>query len=192
MSRTPVTLRIAAAQDAPFLGELWGDLVRRGEFSARLADLEKVICPAETAPEQRLLIAEYDGSPAGAVLLLVTTLSPVNLEPVVLSFAPTVLERFRRRGIGRALMEAAVGFAEEIGVFTLATAATSGSRDGNRFMARIGYTSHAVLRVASTHLVRAKLSAQMPISQRTAAGQRSLGQVLAARRSIRRSQGQRR
>ncbi|CAN5126493.1 MAG: N-acetyltransferase family protein [Nocardioides sp.] len=187
MSRTPVTLRIAVAEDAPFLGELWGDLVRRGEFGDRMADLEQVICSTDGS-DQRLLIAEYDGSPAGAVLLRRTTLSPINLEPVVLSFAPTVLEDFRRRGIGRALMEAAVAFAEEVGVSTLATAAISGSRDGNRFMARIGFTSQAVVRVASTHLVRAKLNAQMPISQRTSVGQRSLGQVLAARRSMRRSQ----
>lgn len=188
MSRTPVTLRCATSADAPFISDLWGDLVRRADAGDQAADIEQVIATAEASPEQRLVIAEYDGVPAGAVLLRLTTLSPVNLEPVVLSFAPTVVEEFRRRGLGRALMEAAVGFAEELGVTTLATAAISASRDGNRFMARIGFTSQAVLRVANAHVVRAKLSAQVPASQRTAAGQRSLGQVLAARRSIRRSQ----
>ena len=36
------------------------------------------------------------------------------------------------------------------------------SRDGNRFLARLALASHAVLRIAPTHAVRAKLSAQRP------------------------------
>lgn len=188
MSRTPVTLRCATVGDAQFLAELWGDLLRRAESEDQLCDLEFVITSAESNPEQRLVIAEYDGQPAGAVLLRLTTVSPVNLEPAILSFAPTVSEVFRRRGLGHALMEAAVNFAEELGVSTLGTAAASNSRDGNRFMARLAFSPQAMLRVAPVNAVRARLTAQLPASQRHGVGQRSLGQVLAARRSIRRSQ----
>jgi hypothetical protein len=68
----------------------------------------------------------------------------------------------------------------------VATAAASGSRDANRFMARLSLGPQAVLRIATTHAVRAKLTAQRPPVQR--AGGRQLTQVLAARRSMRRSQ----
>ena len=122
---------------------------------------------------------------AGAVHLRCTTMSPINLEPLVQAISPHVFPQFRRRGVGRALMEAAVSYAEELGIGYVATAATSGSRDANRFMARLALGPQAVLRVAATPLVRAKLTAQRPAV--TGSGGRPLTQVLAARRSMRRS-----
>ena len=132
------------------------------------------------------MVAEYDGEVAGAVHLCVTTMTPLNLEPAVLAVSPHVFPDFRRHGVGRALMESAVSFAEDHGIGHVATAAASGSRDANRFMARLSLGPQAVLRVASTHAVRSKLTAQRPSAQR--AGGRQLTQVLAARRSMRKSQ----
>ena len=43
-------------------------------------------------------------------------------------------------------MEAAVTYAEERGIAHVATAAVSGSRDANRFFARLALGPHAVLR----------------------------------------------
>ena len=123
---------------------------------------------------------------AGAVFLRLTTVTPVNLEPVVQAISPHVLPQYRRHGVGRMLMESAVTFAEELGVGHVATAAASGSRDANRFMARLGFGPQAVLRITTTHAVRGKLNAQRPAHQRAAG--RNLPQVLAARRSMRRSQ----
>ncbi len=74
------------------------------------------------------MIAEYDGEPAGAVLLSVSTLSPLNLEPTVHSIAPCVAAGFRRRGVGHTLMEAAVTYAEELGIGHVLTAAAYSSR----------------------------------------------------------------
>jgi GNAT superfamily N-acetyltransferase len=96
-----------------------------------------------------------------------------------------VLPRFQRRGVGSALMEAAVTWAEELGIAHVATAAVSGSRDANRFMARIALGPYAVLRVATTHAVRTRLTAHRRPAQ--SSGGRQLTQVLAARRSLRRS-----
>ncbi|WP_164519541.1 GNAT family N-acetyltransferase [Nocardioides ferulae] len=186
MSRTSVTLRCADLADAPVLAELWSEALRRADPQEQVADLELVIKGAEASPEQRLVVAEYDGQLAGAVFLRVTTITPVNLEPTVQAISPHVFPQFRRHGVGRMLMESAVSFAEELGVGHVATAASSGSRDANRFMARLGLGPQAVLRIATTHAVRAKLNAQRPAHQRGAG--RNLPQVLAARRSMRRSQ----
>lgn len=93
--------------------------------------------------------------------------------------SPHVLPGFRRRGVGRALMAAAVEFAEELGIGHIASAAIVGSREANRFLARLALTPQATFRIAPTPAVRAKLS---PIG----AGGRPIKRVLAARRSERR------
>ena len=151
MSRSLVFLRDALPADAPILAELWVDVLRRGDEAERLADLVRVVETASQDPDQRLLVAEYDGRLAGGVHLRLTTVSPLNLETSVQVMSPQVFPEFRRHGVGRALMDAAVSWAEERGAGHLATAAASGSRDGNRFMARLALGPVAVLRLAPDH-----------------------------------------
>ena len=186
MSRIPVALREAVVADAGFLAELWQDSVRRGDVSDQIADLEVIVKTASESAEQQVLVVEYDGERAGAVYLRMTTVTPLNLEPALQVLHPHVRPEFRRRGLGRALMEAAIVFAEERGIGHITTGAQSASRDGNRFLARLAMGQHAVLRVAPTHVVRAKLNAQGPAPQR-ARGSRPQ-RVLAVRRSMRRTQ----
>ncbi|HYF73765.1 MAG TPA: GNAT family N-acetyltransferase [Nocardioides sp.] len=185
MSRSLVSLRMAVPADAPALAELWSDVVRRTGPEDQVADLERVLTALEGATDQRIVVAEYDGEFAGAVHLEATTISAINLEPVLRALAPHVLPRFQRHGVGSALMDAAVTWAEELGISHVATAAVAGSRDANRFMARIALGPYAVLRVATTHAVRTRLTAQRRPAQST--GGRQLTQVLAARRSMRRA-----
>ncbi len=137
MSRSLVTVRSAEVADAPFLVELWADVLRRADPAELLADVEAVVKEAAVSPEQRLLVAEYDGERAGGVLLRTGTVTPINLEPVLQVISPHVAVPFRRRGVGRALMDCAIGFAEELGVAHVMTGVTSGSRESNRFMARL-------------------------------------------------------
>lgn len=186
MSRTPVSLRQATLDDAVFLTDLWQDALRRADTQDQATDLELIIKSCEDSAEQRLVIAEYDGEPAGAVLLMVSTLSPLNLEPTVHAIAPFVAPGFRRRGVGHTLMEAAVSYAEELGVTHVLTLVAQSSRSSNRFMARLALGPQALVRVAATHAVRSKLSAQLPGKVRPV-GARPMGQVLAARRSLRRT-----
>lgn len=185
MSRTPISLRRATFDDTVFLAGLWQQILRRADPQDQVADLELIIKNCEDSAEQRLVVADYDGEPAGAVLLCLTTLSPLNLEPAVRALAPSVDPRFRRRGVGHTLMEAAVTYAEELGVGHVLTAAAHDSRQSNRFMARLGLGQQAMLRVAATPTMRSKLTAQMPGKPRST-GARPVGQVLAARRSLRR------
>jgi GNAT superfamily N-acetyltransferase len=183
-----VTLRQATAGDVPFLVELWGDTVlRKADRQDQVADLEVVVKESLDSAEQRLLVADYDGEPAGAVLLRVTTLSALNLDPALQALAPHVAPSFRRKGLGQALMSAAVAWAEELGIPYISTAAASDSRAANRFMARLSLGPRAVLRTSPTPAVRAQLTALLPTAQRNSdrmAGRRHLGQVLAARRQL--------
>lgn len=188
MTRSLVTLREAEPADALALVDLWTDVVRRADPEEQVAELEAVIARVGNDPDERIVVAEYDGDLAGAVHLSVSTISPLNNEPILCALAPHVLPRFQRHGIGRQLMDAAVAWAEERGISHVATAAASASRDGNRFMARLALGPYAVLRVAPTHAVRGRLAAgRRRVQGTTSTGGRQLTQVLAARRSMRRA-----
>ncbi len=185
MSRQPVSMRQATIGDVPFLVELWSDMLRRADRQDQVSDLEAIVKEAAESPERQLLVAEYAGEPAGAVLLRVTPMTPLNLEPAVQALAPHVTPSLRGKGIGSALMEAAVLWAEELGVSHITTAAPSSSRSGNRFMARLTLGPQAVLRASTTHAVRLKLAALQPSSARLTdrlAPRRR--RVLAARRQL--------
>ena len=148
MNRSPVQLRPVSEEDAPRLAELWSEVLRRTDVLEQTEDLSHIIKQALAATDERIVVAEYDGEFAGAIHLRTATLTPLNLEPVVQAMSPTVLPQFRRRGIGRALMEAAVAYAEELGIGHVAASSVSKSRDGNRFLARLGLGPQAILRCA--------------------------------------------
>jgi GNAT superfamily N-acetyltransferase len=190
MSRQPVAMRRATIGDVPFLVELWSDLLRRTDRQDQVHDLELIVKEAAESPERRLLIAEYGGEPAGAVLLRVVPMTPLNLEPTVQAVAPHVTPSFRARGIGSALMEAAVLWAEDLGINHISTAAASSSRSGNRFMARLSLGPQAVLRASTTPLVRAKLSALQPTKSLPDPMAPRRNRLLAARRQLHRRTAQ--
>jgi GNAT superfamily N-acetyltransferase len=177
MSRSSVTLRDATLADVEQLAVLWQPFLRRGT-DEQLHDLATAIEQIGDRPGERLVVAEYDGEFAGAVYLLAAAYSPVNPEPVLQAHNPAVLPSHRKRGIGKVLMESAVTWAEELGISHVATATASGSREANRFMARLALGPQAVLRMAPTPAVRAKLAARHPAA-------RQVTQVLAVRRSLR-------
>jgi GNAT superfamily N-acetyltransferase len=177
MSRSLVTLRDAILTDVPLLAELWQPFLRRSS-DEHLHDLATAIEQVGDRPGERLVVAEYDGDFAGAIYLRAATYSPVNPEPVLQAHNAMVVADHRHRGVGKALMECAVTWAEELGIGHVGTATSSGSREANRFMARLALGPQAVLRMAPTPAVRAKLAARYPAA-------RQVTQVLAVRRSLR-------
>ncbi|MGH3346262.1 MAG: GNAT family N-acetyltransferase [Nocardioides sp.] len=182
--RAQVLLRPALAADAHALVDVWADVLRRVDRDQQVEDVRQVIDRVEAMPGERVTVAEVEGRVVGAVHLRATTLSPINLDPVVQAISPHVLPDFRRHGIGTALVEAAVAYAEELGIGHLATAVSAGARDSNRFMARLALGPIATLRVAPVSAVKGRLHAQRRTVIR--ASGRQLPKVLAARRSMRR------
>ena len=184
--RSPVSLRPAHDGDAEALVELWESVMRKVDREEMVADARRIISESGDDPTCCVVVAELDGVIAGSVFLRSTTVTPVNLEPVVQAIHPHVAPRFQGRGVGRALIEAAVTYAEERGIGHVASAAMAGSRDANRFMARLALGPMATLRLAPTSAVRAKLAAHGPGGR---ASTRQLSQVIAARRTLRRRGG---
>ena len=181
MSRSPVVVRPAEPADVATLRELWGEIMRRGAIDEQLSELGEIVAEATERDDQMIAVAEVDGQVAGAVFLQVSTFTPLNREPVVLAVSPYVLPDFRRKGVGTALIEAAVRFAEQLGIPHVCTAANPDARDANRFMARLSFSPQATLRAASTSAVRARLTARRPRVRQVATA-RQIDRVLAARR----------
>ncbi|MFT4262753.1 MAG: GNAT family N-acetyltransferase [Nocardioides sp.] len=183
MTRMLVALRDARPEDAVFLAGLWHDLLRRADAQEQVTDIDTLIRDAAESGQERIVVAEYDGEPAGAVLMRISTVTPLNLTPVVQLVAPYVVGGFRRKGVGHALMDAATTWAEENGIAHVTGGAPSGSRDANRYLARLGLAATVTFRLGSTQALRDKLTEQLPVSQRVP-GYRPQ-RVLAARRARR-------
>ena len=192
LSRNPVHIRDAAPGDADALVEVWGGVAgRAAEREPASAAQEAAASVARIAadPDQRLLVAHIDDNVAGAVHLVRAPLSPIHADTAVYVMHLQVLEHFRRHGVGRALVEAAVTWAEEKDTPHVLAAASVSSRDANRFMARLGLGQIAVVRGATVTALRAKLPVEPPAAARVGTrSHRSVGQVLVQRRSLRRSQ----
>ena len=193
MSRHPVHVRDACPDDAPALVEVWSALV------GRAAEREPTPPPEEEAAasvariaadaDQRLLVACLEDEVAGAVHLARAQLSPVHGDQAVYVLHLQVRDEHRRHGVGRALMEATVSWAEEKGTPYVIAAASVTSRDANRFMARLGLGQVAMLRGATVPALRAKLPVEPPtVAKVGSRSHRNVGQVIARRRSMRRSQ----
>ncbi len=194
MSRTPVLVRDSVLDDADALVEVWAGMAGRAEAGeppppAR-SEAAASITRMASNPDQRLLVACIDGRVVGAVQLNRGSFSPVHAEHAVYLMHLQVLDRFRRHGVGRALLAAAVTWAEETASTFVVGAASVASRDANRFMARLGLGQIATLRGATVGALRAKLPVEPPAVARVGTGtrsHRSVGQVLVKRRSMRRA-----
>ncbi len=192
MSRNPVHVRDATPADVAALLGLWSGLSARPSDRPAVApevDAAAAVARVAADPDQRLLVAELGRQVVGAVQLIRAPVSPIHSEMAVHVAHLQVREKSRRHGVGRALMEAAVSWAEEKDTVHVIAAAAVGSRDANRFMARLGLGQVAVLRGASVASLRARLPVEPPAAARVGSrSHRSVGQVLAQRRSQRRSQ----
>ncbi len=192
MFRSPVHIRDASLDDAAALVEVWGGAGRTpvGETAgSALLEAAASVTRIASDPLERLLVAHVEDQVAGAVHLLRAPLSPIHAETAVYVLHLQVIEELRRHGVGRALIEATVTWAEQTDTSHVVAAVSATSRDANRFMARLGLGQVAVVRGATVASLRAKLPVETPVAARVGSRtHRSVGQVLVQRRSLRRSQ----
>jgi GNAT superfamily N-acetyltransferase len=193
MFRTAVSICDAAPTDADSLVAVWGTPAERGHADTAGAhaahEVGAAVARIAADPDERLVVARIEGQVVGAVHLKRAPLSPVHGDMAIYVMHLQVVEAFRRHGVGRALIEASVCWAEEKDTEHVIAAAAVASRDANRFMARLGLQQIAVVRGATVPALRAKLPLEPPAAARVGTrSHRNVGQVLAMRRSQRRSQ----
>jgi len=192
----PVHVRDAVGGDTARLTRLWADLVplRCPESSGEdpKTVVRKAVLRHATDDQARILVAEMDGAVVGCAYLRLGVVSPLDDSGVVHLSHVQVDPAFGRQGVGSALVEAAVTWAELRGVGFVMTAAPAGDRGPNRFLARLGMAQMAVLRGGTVATLRGRLPhAPAAATRQNPRAVRSLEQVVAVRRSQRRARTQR-
>lgn len=180
MSRANVRVRPATADDVPALAQVIQAVdPSTGVFSGKpLQDSSTDhLCERFAAilrgDERTLLIAADEaGSVVGMLAARSDEVGTIDMTPVLHVTHLMVVPGQRRRGVGRALLAAAVHLADEHGVDNVLTTAAAGSREGNRYLARLGFAPLVVHRIAPTSVLRRSLgmtdvAGRMAILRRT-------------------------
>lgn len=184
MSRCALEIRDARPEDVTGLLDLWAHAGRNEPATPRpVEESTRALAQIAADPDERMLVGLLDDKIVAAVHLHRAPLSPLHTETAIHTSYLVVLPEHRRHGYARALLDAALIWAEEKDVSHITAITTSNSRDTNRFLARLGLGTVATIRIASTATMRRKLS---PEVTRARDPRRQLGRVLAQRRSIQR------
>ncbi len=169
MARTTLDVRAATIEDLPellaFGEELRDQLLMpsdgtrsRGVSSAARAGLEQRYREALADPHRHLVVVLGEDEALGMALFTVAPANALLDLPAVHVSHAVVADRHKRRGAGKALVAAALSFAEERNLEQVVVSVHPGSRDANRFFARLGFAPLAVRRVAPVSLVRWRLA----------------------------------
>ena len=131
----------------------------RGVPPLARAQLEQRYREALADPDRHLVVvAEDDGETLGMAMFTIGTANALlDVRAVHMSHA-VVADRHKKRGAGRALVAEATCFAEQHGIEQLVVSVHPGSRDANRFFARLGFAPLAVRRTAPVAAVRRRLT----------------------------------
>jgi len=189
LSRVSLLVRDAVNDDSPALCALWEDLLGPGVEPPGASPQDactEALEQFETDESSRIVVAEADGDVVGCAFLRSGMVSPVAGDRVVHVSHLQVDSSFEGKGIARGLVEAALTWAEQLGVGTLVVATAASNRESNRFLARLGLAPMATLRGSSVVALRARLSQADPAAAARKGGpRRSVDQVVAARRAQR-------
>ncbi len=166
MSRASVRVRPADHADVEaMVGLITSVDTKSGVFSGRgLSDpsvthLDSRLREILAEGRQMLIVASDDqtGELIGLLVAKMDEIGAIDLTPVLHVTHLLVGASHRRRGVGRTLLAAAVHLADERGVDRVLATAASGSREANRYLARLGFAPLVVHRVASTATLRRSL-----------------------------------
>jgi GNAT superfamily N-acetyltransferase len=188
VTRPAVTVREATSNDYPALLAMWAELRDIGGRMERIMPgpafdgLRDKLAAVADDPDTRPLVAEVDGEVAGMVLLTVSAYAPLFEQRAVHTHYLHVRDGFRRRGVGKALLAAAVSFAEEVGAEHVMTSVLPQMRETQRFYARLGFGPVVVRRSAPVSLLRRRLAPNgaQSASEHLLARRRTLRRVRAA------------
>lgn len=164
MARPAVAVREAGPDDLPALLLIWDELREMGsrlERAMPASTPHAVLDRLETLsadPCSRALVAVVDGEVAGLVVLTVAPYAPLFDQRAVHAHYLHVRDGFRRRGVGKALLAAAVGFADETDAEHVITSVLPQMRDTQRFYARLGFGPVVVRRSVPVSVLRRRLA----------------------------------
>ncbi len=181
MSRSGVRVRLATPDDLEALVMLAGEArevgpVRGRAVGRRGPDGIRSRCARLLEDhDHRVLLAVDDagGQLMGAAVVSQDPVCGLLDPPSVYVGALLVSTSCRKRGAGRALVAAAAGYADELGVDSVVVGVAPTGRDANRFFARLGFAPLVMRRIAPVAALRRTLGpADTATDLRTAASRR--------------------
>ena len=156
-------MRDAVPDDADALLSIWTDFTsdppRQPRPSADATRYGASVGRITDDPIQRLVVAVAGDDPVGVAHLRRAPVSPIHNEDAVHVGYLHVLSKFRRRGLGKQLMETAAEWAEELGSQHIVASVAATARESNRFLARLGMSQVAVVRATTVTALKGKLRA---------------------------------
>lgn len=188
MTRPAVAVREANLEDVPALVQMWAELRDIGGRMERLipgpedGGMRHRLAAVAADPDSCAMVATVDGEVAGMVLLTAGDYAPLLEQRAVHAHYLHVRDGFRRRGVGKALLCAAVSYADDVGAEHIITSVMPQMRETQRFYARLGFGPVAVRRSAAVSVLRRRLmpSGTTTVTDNLLARRRSLRRVRAA------------
>ena len=186
MSRSRVRVRPAELADLPQLmrvveaTDLQLGAPGGQQFQAdALANLPERFATILSTDDRTVLVAVDDlGDIVGMVVAAEGDVGAITSIPALHISHLLVAPGHRRRGVGRALLAAVVHLADQRGVDHVIATAVTGSRDANRYLARLGFAPLVVRRIATTATLRRSLGIdgadRLALLRRARQGGRSL------------------
>jgi ribosomal protein S18 acetylase RimI-like enzyme len=164
VSRFRVRVRTATVDDVDALVALVGGMddlgpVRGRAVARRRPDGFRTQCERLlTDPGHRVVVAlGEDDAVVGAAVFGAETAGGLLDPPSVYVSHLLVDPAHRKRGAGRALVAAAAGYADELGVDSVVVGVAPTGRDANRFFARLGFAPMVIRRIAPVAVLRRAL-----------------------------------
>ena len=136
------TVRLAVEQDVPRVLELYEELTGERHDLTR-HETEPVFAEISSMSGHELLVAEEDGVVVGTMVLLIVPNFSHGALPWAIVENLVVDVGYRRRGIGRLLMEYALARAREAGCYKLQLLSSTKRWEAHRFYKKLGFKTTA-------------------------------------------------
>ena len=141
-------IRLAEERDVPRVVELYRELTitdSQVEHSRNpsLTDYLRVFAEIRADPRQKLFVAEYQGEVVGTIVLLVVPNLSHNGTPFGFLENLIVTEKHRRRGLGRMLLDHAVGLARKSGCHMVELCSDVRRKEAHKLYNSMGFEAQA-------------------------------------------------
>jgi len=159
-------VRPAAVADLPALLSLGDQLlavdlggrVRGAPAAARASQEQRYLEAIDDLDRHLVVVVDERDEVIAMAMLTVSSVNALVDMPAAHLTHSVVSDGHKKRGAGKALVAAAASFAEQRGLDQLVVSVHPGSRDANRFFARLGFAPLVVRRVAPLAVVRRRLA----------------------------------
>jgi predicted N-acetyltransferase YhbS len=141
-------IRPATEEDIPSILDLYRELIIstsqvETSRSPSTDDYRKVFAEIRADPRHELLVAEDQGEVVGTVVLLIVPNLSHSATPWALVENLVVGHEYRRRGLGRLLLEYAVARAKEKGCYRIQLCSDKRREEAHRFYHSVGFEASA-------------------------------------------------